>query len=134
VRARTLVLATAVVLAFFAYGRYLGDDRREVIVLRTRDEIGVAYESEMWVVDLGAATWVRADDARRAWYRRLLANPQAWLVRGGSTRPVTGFPDESAETRALVDAAFREKYGWIDRWYGIVLRRDPVPIRLVPAD
>ena len=30
-------------------------------------------------------------------------------------------------------AAFAEKYGLVDAWYGLLLRRSPVPVRLVPA-
>ena len=38
-----------------------------------------------------------------------------------------------ASIRAAVDAAFRAKYGVTDWWYGVLLRRDPIPIRLTPA-
>jgi hypothetical protein len=34
------------------------------------------------------------------------------------------------EIAAEVDAAFREKYGWVDWWYGLLLRRRAVPVKL----
>ena len=37
------------------------------------------------------------------------------------------------DVRAAVDAAFRARYGVVDWWYGVLLRRDPVPVRLIPA-
>jgi len=39
----------------------------------------------------------------------------------------------AARRRAIIDQRFREKYGVVDWWYGLLLRRDPVPVRLDPA-
>jgi hypothetical protein len=35
--------------------------------------------------------------------------------------------------RAVIDRRFREKYGWVDWWYGVLLRRHAIAIRLDPA-
>jgi hypothetical protein len=41
------------------------------------------------------------------------------------------FIDDTA-TIDRVAAAFREKYGWVDWWFGLVVRKDPVTVRLDP--
>jgi hypothetical protein len=45
---------------------------------------------------------------------------------------VVAEPDPSPATRAAIDDAFRAKYGMVDWWYGVLLRRDAVPVRLRP--
>ena len=86
----------------------------------------------MWVVDLGDVTWIRVANPRRDWYQRLLANPHVELERGGRREPRLAIPDPTPEARLAVDEAFAAKYGLVDRWYGLLVRREAVPIRLVP--
>jgi hypothetical protein len=49
-----------------------------------------------------------------------------WLLVLGIVR--------DAEARRRVDEAFAARYGIVDGWYGVVLRSDPVPVRLDPAE
>jgi hypothetical protein len=130
VTARAAVLGGLAVLAAVALGSYAAGEQREVVVLYTRDELGKEWASKMWVVDLDDVVWVRVANPRRAWYQRLLADPKVELERGGRREPRLALPDRSPEAREMVDEAFAAKYGWVDRWYGLLLRRDPVPIRL----
>lgn len=65
--------------------------------------------------------------------RRLRAEPRAELVRNGAARTVVARPQKGVEARAAIDRAFREKYGVVDWWYGVLLRRDAIPVRLEPA-
>jgi hypothetical protein len=132
VKIRGGVVVAVLALAAVGFVTHVARDYREVVVLRTQDERGVSYDSRMWLVDLDAAMWVRASNPRRSWYQHLLVNPRAELVRGGRTQAVTAVPDESATAREMVDEAFRAKYGWIDRCYGLILQGDAVPVRLLP--
>jgi Uncharacterized protein conserved in bacteria (DUF2255) len=120
-------------LVLVAGATYLAGEQTEVVVLRTLDETGTAHATKMWVVDLDGTPWVRVANPRRGWYRRLLANPRVELVRGGAARPMLARPDHSSQARRRVDAAFAARYGRVDAWYGLLLRRDPVPIRLEPV-
>lgn len=54
-------------------------------------------------------------------------------MRQGTTRRVVPEPRESVEARTEIDRWFREKYGWIDWWYGVLLRRHAIPIHLDPV-
>jgi hypothetical protein len=128
---RILVLPSA--LAVVVLATYVAGEQVEVVVLRTRDAAGASHETKLWVVDVGGVPWVRVANPRRHWYVRLSRDPRAELLRDGSLRPVDARPDESDATRAAIDAAFREKYGWVDWWYGVLLRRDAIPVRLDPA-
>ena len=115
-------------------GTYLAGERTEIAVLRTLDAGGQPHETKLWVVDLDGATWVRVARPERAWFARLQANPEVEIVRhGGAPQTMRATPDPSPATRARLDAAFRAKYGLTDWWYGVLLRHDPVPVRLTPA-
>ena len=61
--------------------------------------------------------------------RRAIAFALLALLAVGVATYAAGEQTEVVVIRAL-DARFREKYGWVDAWYGLLLRHDPVPIRL----
>ena len=129
---RNAILGSVAVWAVIVLGTYLAGEQTEVAVLHTRDERGAEFTTKLWVVDLGDVTWIRVANPDRAWYRRLLANPRVQLERGGRFETHLAIPDPSPEAALAVDEAFAAKYGLVDRWYGLIVRRDAVPIRLIP--
>ena len=131
---RALAIALLALVALGA-ATYLAGEQTEVVVVRTFDASGEAHETKVWAVDHDGDVFVRVANPRRRWYQRLLENPRAELVRAGRVVPVVAEPSQDAALRAAIDARFREKYGLVDWWYGVLLRRDPVPVRLraIPA-
>lgn len=129
---RQAILGSIAVWALIVAGTWLAGEQTEVAVLHTRDERGVEFATKMWIVDLDDVTWVRVANPRRAWYRRLLANPRVELERGGRREARLAIPEPTPEARLAVDEAFAAKYGLVDRWYGLLVRRNAVPIRLIP--
>jgi hypothetical protein len=132
VTVRNAILGSLAVWAVIVLGTYLAGEQTEVAVLHSRDERGAEFTTKLWVVDLGDVTWIRVANSDRAWYRRLLANPRIELERGGQREAWLAIPDPSPEARLAVDEAFAAKYGLVDRWYELLVRRDAVPIRLIP--
>lgn len=132
-RAFRIVGAALLALLAIAIGTYLAGEQTEVVVLRTIDTKGVPRETKMWVVDHEGVPWVRVANPERQWFQRLLVDPRAELVRQGTTRRVVPEPRKSVEACTEIDRQFREKYGWIDWWYGVLLRRHAIPIRLDPV-
>ena len=131
---RTAILASLAVWAVLSLGSYLAGERVEVVRLHTRDSMGKEFTTKLWVVDLGDVTWIRVAQPQRAWYLRLLANPRVELERGGRLEARLAIPEPSPETTRTVDEAFAAKYGWVDRWYGLLTRKHAVPIRLVSVE
>lgn len=129
---RRLVIGTIVGVVALGIATFVAGERTEVVVLRTRDDAGAMHETKVWCVDHEGATWVRVANPERWWYRRLLARPDVELVRHGETTARFAHPDSSPATRLALDQAFAAKYGLVDFWYGALLRRGPVPIRLDP--
>jgi len=129
---RKLIVASVLVWAAIVLATYVAGEQTEVVRLRTRDDAGKEWTTKMWVVDVDGVTWVRVANPQRDWYQRLLANPHVELERGGRVEARLALPDASPQTRSIVDDAFASKYGLVDRWYGLLVRTDPVPVRLVP--
>jgi hypothetical protein len=130
-----LRIAGAVLLALVLVGvaTYVAGEQTEVAVLRSFDPDGTPHDTKLWVVDHEGAPWVRVANPGREWFHRLAANPRAELVRGERVQVVVATAHDSAEVRAALDQSFREKYGVTDWWYGLLLRRDAIPVRLDPV-
>ena len=130
--ARGVIVGAVAVWALFVAGTYLLGEQGEIAVLRTRDATGAEFTTKLWVVDLGDVTWLRVANPQRAWYQRLISNPRVELTRRGRTEARLAIPEPTPEARLAVDEAFAAKYGLMDRWYGLLVRKGAVPIRLVP--
>ena len=127
---RRFVSVALVVLLSVGLATYVAGELNEVVVVRTFDANGKPHETKVWAVDYEGDVWVRVANPARRWYRRLLENPQAELVRGGRVVPVLAEPSHDVGIRMAIDDLFHEKYGVVDWWYGLLLRRNPVPVRL----
>jgi hypothetical protein len=130
---RSLLWALIALLGVGA-ATYWAGEQTEVAVLRTSEADGRSYDTKLWVVDFEGDPWIRVANPERSWYLRLLENPDVELVRNGTSRRHTAEPRNTPETVAALDAAFREKYGLVDWWYGVFLRRNPIPVRLSRAE
>src|SRR5262245_33668725 len=119
---RRILLFVLLALLALGLGTYVAGAQTEVVRLRTFDAQGTPFETKMWAVDRDGDVFVRVANPRRGWYQRLLANPKVELLRNGSVLPAVAEPSDDPAVRAAVDASFREKYGAVDWWYGVLLR------------
>ncbi len=133
VHAGRVALRALLLLLIVGIATYLAGEQGEVVVLRTADSEGVAYDTKMWIVDYDGVPWVRVASPNREWFKRLSGQPSASLIRHGSLTPVIARAQAGPEARAILDRRFREKYGAVDWWYGVLLRRGAIPLRLDPA-
>lgn len=129
---RRLALIALSGLFLLALGTYIAGEQTEVARLRTFDAAGAAYETKMWVVDLDGRAYVRVGRAGRGWGERLKSHPQVELLRETGTAPCTASIVVDEATRHRIDEAFAAKYGWVDWWYGVALRRDAETVQLDP--
>ncbi len=117
-------------LFLLALGTYIAGEQTELAVLRTYDDVGATHDTKLWVADIDDRPYVRIGRAGRSWGERLQAPPEVELIRAGATVPCTATIVTDEAVHRAVNEAFAVKYGWVDWWYGVVLRRDPVPVRL----
>jgi len=122
-----LVFAAAL---YFGW-RHLSPDAYETAILhippgaRSQD----TYVN-LWVVDDGGSVWLRAESPERLWLTYLQDMPEIDLERAGGTDRYRAMPEDTASTRAHVDALFRQKYGLADQVRALTRSRT-VPIGLV---
>lgn len=105
----------------------------EVVVLETRDAGGKLHETRLWVVDHEGHAWLRSGAPESGWFRRLEADPDVSVTRGGTRASYRAEPIRDPAVRDRVHALMLEKYGFAERF--IAATRDgtrSVPIRLVP--
>jgi len=108
-------------------------DEGEVVTLMTVDDRGRDYMTEVWIVDLPAASYLRAASSDARWLERVRSNPEVTVVRDEHPARFLAAEEDEAETRRLVNAAMAEKYGFADEmWSRISDRESAVPIRLEP--
>ncbi|MFI5315386.1 MAG: hypothetical protein ACHQ6T_06785 [Myxococcota bacterium] len=129
---RRLALIALSALVLVGLGTYLAGERTEVAVLRTYEADGTPRDTKMWVVDYDGRPYVRVGRPGRGWGERLKANPQVELTRAGETSLRVGVLVADEGTRRAVERAFADKYGWVDAWFGIAIRKNPDTVRLDP--
>jgi hypothetical protein len=105
----------------------------EVATLVTSDSRERAIDTDLWIVDIGGRTYVRAADSETDWLERLLARPEVRLRRNGMVSRVRGVASDDPVVREAVNRAMRRKYGSVDRVVAWVRDRSRcVPVWLEP--
>jgi len=135
---RTLKRVVAVAGLFaIAFGAltWAALESAEVVVLRTFDADGTAYESRVWIADdEEGRAWIEAAEPRKAFYLRLIGRPEVELLRAGATQTMRVVPLAGAEGHRLIRALLAAKYGWRDVWVGLLVDTSAsVAVRLEPS-
>jgi hypothetical protein len=105
----------------------------EVATLVTFDSRERAIDTELWIVDVGDRTYVRAADSETDWLERLLTRPEVELRRHGMVSRVRGVPSDDPAVREAVNRAMQRKYGNVDRVVAWLRDRSRcVPVWLEP--
>ena len=129
---RGLVVAAAVLAAFLAT-TLLALEGQEVVVLRTFDGDGNAHETRTWVADEDGFVWIESANPERKFYRHVLKNSHVELKRGGVVLSFTATPAVNPEGHLRIRRLLREKYGWADRWIGLIAdTSESIALRLEP--
>ena len=75
----------------------------QTIVLTSTDAAGTSYERVLSPIDEGDRLFVAANHWPRAWYRRVLANPNVSVRRGDEKREYRAVPVSAEERERLLD-------------------------------
>jgi len=130
---RAVLLAAAALVALVVVAASFGVDEGEVVTLTTRDAAGARFDTQLWIVELDGAVWLRAGRPDARWLARLRAEPRVSIQRGDDTAFYTATAVEDPAARERVNEAMAAKYGRADRWiHRIFSRERAVPVRLEP--
>ncbi len=104
-------------------------DAKRVRVV-TSDEDGDLRKTTIWMVVLEGSAYIRTGGSR--WGRNLRRDPQLVLrVEEAEIPARVEFVDDEAERGRIVQA-FRDKYGFTDRFIGLFRGGSPLIMRLTP--
>ncbi|HTO06783.1 MAG TPA: nitroreductase/quinone reductase family protein [Myxococcota bacterium] len=124
-----LLLGVSFVGLIFAASEFGG----EGVVLHTHDG-SADRTTHLWVVDDGGFAWLRAGVPGTGWLKRIEANPDVTVERGGQTFHFRAVPIHEPAIRDRIHELMRQKYAWADKFVSML--RDPkgsVPVRLEPV-
>jgi hypothetical protein len=102
----------------------------DVVRIVTVDEDGAERTTKIWVVVVDRTAYVRTGATR--WFANLERDPSVVVTEGESEYAARAERVTAAERISLVQTAFREKYGFMDRLTGLVRIGGPRIFRLVP--
>lgn len=133
---RTLLGTAALALAVFVVVTALALEGNEVVQLRTRGPDGVARTTRVWIADADGAAWVEAASPERPFLADIARDPEVELVRGDVVETRRATVIGGAEGHAKIRTLLRRRYGWADRWIGMLtdtsgslaVRLDPVTV------
>jgi len=129
---RQIILVLGILLAVVAIGSAWIDEG-EVVQLTTYDARAHPHETDLWIVEVDGRRYVRSDLPGADWLDRLTANPEVELQRDSVKERVMARPIDDPAIREAVDRAMTEKYGFLNRFTGILRDEDAVvPVILEP--
>jgi hypothetical protein len=128
------LLAAGLAALVFAAVTLVALEGVEVVQLRTTAPDGSLRTTRTWVADAGGAMWIEAATPERPFLQDIGARPEAELVRGGRVLRLRATVVPGEEGHRQVRGLLRVKYGWADRWIGMLTDTSrSVAIRLEPA-
>jgi hypothetical protein len=99
----------------------------------TTDPDGEPRVTKLWLVVVDGRGYIRTGETR--WFANLQRDPAAALRVGGAAYPLRATLEVDADRRERVNAAFRAKYGFWDRFIGWFASRETANIlRLHPRE
>ena len=120
-RLRMLALALSIALLALAASAYEPPDWDaikdvETVSVGTMNADGSVRYTTVWLVVVGGRGYLRTGNT--SWGENVARDPNVTLVVGEKKYPLRADLIEAEDERALVTAAFNEKYGWSDSVIG----------------
>ncbi|MCK6554290.1 hypothetical protein L6Q96_06840 [Candidatus Binatia bacterium] len=115
---RWALLAAILLVAVVAAVSLLAAEAKEVVLLATVADDGSKRTTRIWIADTPQGTLIEAAHPDRPFLAHLRARPQVELTRGDRVVQCTAAELPNPQGHEAVRRAFREKYGWADRWIG----------------
>jgi hypothetical protein len=100
----------------------------DVVRIVTWDEDGDERDTSVWMVVVEGAAYVRTNDSR--WLANIRRGSRIALRLDETTRPVSAEEVADPALGARVDAAYKAKYGFVQRVMSFFRVREPTLLRL----
>lgn len=126
---KRLAVALIAVFVAFVVVTAVALEGHEVAVLQT-----TSARTRVWIVeDAAGVTWIEAGNPERPFLRDVEAASEVTVERGGASRRYRAVPVPTPAAHAEVRRLLRVKYGFADRWIGLLVDTSrSVAVRLEP--
>lgn len=126
-----LVVYVVLVVAFESLLGYFQPEAPGTLVITTVDADGNTHDRVLSGLESGGRSYVAVNHWPRAWYRRVLDNPDVKITRDGETAdyvaiPVSGEEHDHVKADNPVGIGFRLMTGFAPRYF---VRLDPLEIQ-----
>lgn len=126
-----LVVYVVLVVAFESLLGYFQPEAPGTLIITTVDADGSTHDRVLSGLESDGRSYVAVNHWPRAWYRRVLDNPDVKITRDGETAdyvaiPVSGEEHDRVETDNPVGIGFRLMTGFAPRYF---VRLDPLEIQ-----
>lgn len=105
-------------------------EQERTIRILTHDEDGDPRETKVWTVVVDGVGYIRTTGS--AWLENIQRNPEVQIRLRGYEYLMRAEVVRDAKTRARVEEAYREKYGFVQSTMSLLRFREPTVLRLVP--
>jgi hypothetical protein len=125
---------TALALAALAASRAAAESEwapfaeADVVHIVTQDEDGDERDTPVWIVVVDGAPYVRTNDSR--WLANIRRGSSVALRLDATTRRVSAEEVADPAVTARVEAAYKTKYGFVQRVMSLFRVREPTVLRL----
>jgi hypothetical protein len=99
-----------------------------VVRIVTRDADGEERDTSVWIAEVDGGLYVRTNESR--WLANIRRGSPVSLRLDATTLPVSAEEVSDPAVTAGVEAAFRAKYGLVQRVMSFFRRREPTVLRL----
>lgn len=117
---RVIALVVLAIVLAFAAVTLVALEGSEVAVLHTALSNREPRDTRVWVADFAGTPWIEAASPERDFYRDIVNDPNVELSRGGERFAYHAVPVSAASGHDLIRSMLRDKYGWADRWIGLL--------------
>jgi hypothetical protein len=89
----------------------------------------------VWYAEPGGELWLEAGTPENPWFRDIQTTPELGFTSDGRSGRYVAHPVGAADGHRRIRALLREKYGFRDRWVGLLVDTShSVAVRLVPVE
>jgi hypothetical protein len=127
-----LALALALALAATPASGWSPFAEADVVHVVTEDEDGAERDTKVWFVVVEGEGFVRTNDSR--WLANIRRGSALALRLDAAEQPVDAEEVSDAAVTAAVEAAFKAKYGLVQRVMSALRMREPTVLRLRPTE
>ena len=119
-RVRVFVAGLLAAAVLFGAVTLVALEGREVVVVRTIDDAGVARETRTWVADEGGVSWLEAATPDRPFLRHIAPRPDVEMRRAGTWQRCRATPAANPAGHDRIRRLLAARYGWADWWVGLL--------------